>query len=304
MRVVSVLNSKGGVGKTTLTANIGVGLARLGHRVLLLDMDPQTNLTFSLYSTDEWDADLRPSRTIKRWFDAQLTDLAAVPRLTDLGVAPTRIAERLGEGTGRLDLVPSHLGLTDMDLRLSRELHADTSTRGWAHRLRLHRILADALEDDDVADYDFVLIDCAPDFGIVTRIAVVASDYLLVPAKADHLSVLGIGHLLGNIRDLTADYRSFGGAVRPINPQVLGVAFTMVQVYSGKPIASQQLVMNTLTQAVNVPIFEAFVRNSPKVMSNAVQAGTPAILTESDEGEIAADLSTLTDEFLRRVENQ
>lgn len=306
MRVVSVLNSKGGVGKTTLAANIGVGLARLGYKVLLLDLDPQTNLTFSFYSPDEWDADLRPNRTIKRWFDAQLTDLAAVPRLTNLTVMPPRIADRLNGDAGRLDLLPSHIGLTDLDLQLSREMYSDTSTRGWAHQLRLHRILADALEDDDVADYDFVLIDCAPDFGIVTRIAVVASDCLLVPAKADHLSVLGIGHLLGNIKDLTADYRNFGDAVRPINPRVLGVAFTMVQVYSEKPIASQQKVINTLAKAVNVPIFDTFVRNSPKVASDAVHACIPAILQESDEGEatISADLATLTNEFLRRVESE
>jgi chromosome partitioning protein len=301
MRVVSVLNSKGGVGKTTLTANIGVGLAQLGYKVLLLDFDPQTNLTFSFYSPDEWDTELRPTRTIKRWFDAQLTDLAAVPRLTDLTANPTRIADRLRGSSGRLDLVSSHIGLTDMDLRLSRKMHSDTSTRGWAHKLRLHRMLADALEDDDVVDYDFVLIDCAPDFGIVTRIAVVASDCLLVPAKADHLSILGIGSLLGNIRDLADDYRSFGSTVRPINPRVLGVTFTMVQVYAGKPITSQQAVIKTLSKAVNVPIFDTFVRNSPKVISSAVQAGTPAILLESDESEISADLSALTNEFIHRV---
>jgi chromosome partitioning protein len=304
MRVVSVLNSKGGVGKTTLTANIGVGLARLGHRVLLLDLDPQTNLTFSFYSTEEWDKELRPNRTIKQWFDAQLTDIASVPRLSKLTTTPTRVAERLKGGDGRLDLLPSHLGLTEMDLRLSRELHSDASARGWAHRLRLHRILADALEDDDVAEYDYVLIDCAPDFGLVTRIAVVASDFLLVPAKADHLSVLGVGHLLANIRDLTDDYRSFGSTVRPISPHVLGVAFIMVQIYSGQPIVSQRSVINTLTKAVNVPIFSAFVRNSPKAASNAVLAGIPAILMESDEAEISADLSTLTAEFLRRVESE
>src|SRR5262249_4236860 len=155
-------------------------------------------------------------------------------RLSDLAVMPPLVARRLVGGTGQLDLVPSHLGLTEMDLRLSRQLHSSESPRSWADQLRTHRMLADALEDDAVASYDFILIDCAPDFGLMTRIAVVASDYLLVPAKADHLSVLGIGHLLGNIVDLTEDYRRFGHTVGPINPRVLGVAFTMVQVYGGR----------------------------------------------------------------------
>ncbi|GAA1814558.1 hypothetical protein GCM10009682_39560 [Luedemannella flava] len=78
-RVVSVLNYKGGVGKTTLTANIGAGLAGRGHKVLLLDLDPQSSLTFCFYRAAEWREDLAEERTILQWFGACLAAGAAQP---------------------------------------------------------------------------------------------------------------------------------------------------------------------------------------------------------------------------------
>ena len=69
MRVVSVINYKGGVGKTTLTANIGAALAFTGRKILLIDLDPQTSLTFSFYRPEEWESQLAETRTIKRWYE-------------------------------------------------------------------------------------------------------------------------------------------------------------------------------------------------------------------------------------------
>jgi chromosome partitioning protein len=304
MRVVSIMNYKGGVGKTTIAANVGAGLASLGRRVLLIDLDPQTNLTFSFYSTDQWEADLAPKRTIKRWFDAQLTDRASVPRLSELRVTPEKVNDLIKSESGRLDLIPSHLGLIDIDMKLSRELYTDDQTRTRAQRLRLHRLLADALEDEEVAEYDYVLIDCAPDFGIVNRIAVVASDGLLVPAKADHLSSLGISHLVGSVNELLRYYRRLSTAVRPINPQFLGIVFTMVQVYSGKPVVSQQRVVNIVAKRTNVPIFDTTIRNAPRIAIDSARDGVPAILRTADETDVVSDLRTLTEEFVRRVESE
>src|SRR5687768_9765770 len=70
MDIVSVINYKGGVGKTTTTANIAAQLAWKGKDVLLVDLDPQASLTFSLVSPDHWEEHLEETRTIKRWFDS------------------------------------------------------------------------------------------------------------------------------------------------------------------------------------------------------------------------------------------
>ena len=68
MKIVSVINYKGGVGKTTITANLGAEIANRGYKVLMIDLDPQASLTFSFIPPDEWETTLSPEKTIKSWF--------------------------------------------------------------------------------------------------------------------------------------------------------------------------------------------------------------------------------------------
>ena len=79
MTVVSVINYKGGVGKTTLTANIGAELAYRGRKVLLVDLDPQASLTFSFYMPDEWEKSLADDRTLLQWYGSLLSGPAVEP---------------------------------------------------------------------------------------------------------------------------------------------------------------------------------------------------------------------------------
>jgi chromosome partitioning protein len=298
------MNYKGGVGKTTLAANIGAGLAALGRRVLLIDLDPQSNLTFCFYPPLEWDQDIRTRQTIKLWFDAHLTERAHVPRLSTLVLNPPRAQSHLPANAGELGLISSDLSLIDIDMKLYRALYNENSDRARSQQLRLHRILADALEDEENAGYDYVLIDCAPDFGIVNRIAVVASDFLLIPAKADHLSTLGISHLVGSVGDLVSEYHRMGAAAKRIKPQVLGVVFNMIQNYSKKPIAAQRDIVQRTTKDTLVPVFETTIRNAPGSAIRSTTDAVPAILTPADDGEFALELTNLTKEFLRRTESE
>ena len=87
MHVVSVINYKGGVGKTTITANLGADLAQRGLKVLLIDLDPQSSLTFSLFDPDYWRVNLREQHTIKQWFDG-LRDGVSKTELGPLVVSP------------------------------------------------------------------------------------------------------------------------------------------------------------------------------------------------------------------------
>jgi chromosome partitioning protein len=307
MRIVSMMNSKGGVGKTTLTANLGVGLALRGYRVLLIDFDPQTSLTLSFYPEDVWNVELSQNRTIKTWFDAHLTNRRAVPPLHDLVATPPIIAARLAGTRGRLDLVASHLHLGDLDARLAAELGRASAARTAARHLWLHRLLADALEDDNIVDaYDFVLIDCPPDFGYMTRIALVASNRTLIPVKADDLSTHGVSHLLGNLEDLRGRYQGFADGGPPIDPRVIGVVVTMVELYAGRAIKGQRSAVDHLKADIpTVTVFDGSVRNSPNSIIRAVRSSTPVILAESaDSAPIVDDLSAVTDEFLRRVESE
>src|SRR4051794_10906631 len=123
MQVVSVINYKGGVGKTTLTANLGAELAWRGHRVLLIDLDAQASLTFAFVRPDFWEHQLEPAKTIKAWYDAGQSgngfDLAPLP------FEPADVKRSL-RNRGPLHLIPSHLGLINVDLELATGLAGAT----------------------------------------------------------------------------------------------------------------------------------------------------------------------------------
>src|SRR5687768_3416921 len=129
MKVVSVINYKGGVGKTSLTANLGAELAWRGKRILLIDLDAQASLTFSFISPDVWRRKYEADGTIKAWFDAMET--GATVKLKDLVETPRRIATSLGP-RGKLDVIYSHLGLINVDLELA--LHMTGATLAQARR--------------------------------------------------------------------------------------------------------------------------------------------------------------------------
>src|SRR5947209_16443885 len=102
MKVVSVINYKGGVGKTSLTANLGAELAWRGKNVLPLDLDAQASLTFSFIKPDEWSNTYEAAGTIKAWFDSFESGLPM--QLIELIQTPSRISQLL-HGKGRLDII-------------------------------------------------------------------------------------------------------------------------------------------------------------------------------------------------------
>lgn len=304
MRVVAVMNYKGGVGKTTLTANLGAVAASRGLRVLLIDLDPQTNLTFSFYSIDEWHHQLKDTgRTIKRWYEDELPGRET--SLADLVVTPERINTVLGDTGGCVDLISSHLGLIDIDLELAARLGGATTLEGSKRKfLDLHGCLRRALADHQFTEYDLVLIDCAPNFGLVTKTAIVASEQILVPAKADYLSTLGLDYLVGNLRSLVDQFNDFvhhkGGDQnhRPIDPGVLGVVFTMVQIYSQQVVLAQHTYIEEVRLNSQVPVLESKIRNSPRHFGDAGESGVPAMLRATGRDEVVREFDQLADEVL------
>lgn len=191
MRVLAVVNQKGGVGKTTTTVNLGAALATRGRRCLVLDLDSQSNLTTSLglriaedgYSTYDVLVDQEPLA------DAVLE--TSVPNLIACPSDPSLAAADLQIAAGEPDL------------------------RRRAFRLR--QSLSDFAQSDAAA---FVLVDCPPSLGLLTVNALVAADALLVPMQCEFFAMQGLSRLLDTVARIQ----------RAWNPglDLSGVLFTMV----------------------------------------------------------------------------
>ena len=307
VKIVSIINYKGGVGKTTLTANLAAELARRGKRILALDMDAQCSLTFSFVTPDYWESELGGNeeqghdRTIKRWFDGIVDDEGDVMPLDQLVLRDLKAEGLLGDKGGCLHLIPSHLGLINIDLDLAYMLSGAAPSRLHQRRARVFgqlrsRLNAYATE----AGYDYVLIDCPPNFNIVTKNAIVASHQILIPAKPDYLSTLGIDYLLRSLAALVEEFNE-DSRTEVIEPDILGVIFTMIQILRGRPIGVQRQYMRA--DSIAVPIFKSTVRENKTIFGDAPEDGIPVVL-ERPVGEpyatIVREMEALAGEFLKR----
>ncbi|ROO62512.1 chromosome partitioning protein [Micromonospora sp. Llam0] len=301
MTVVSVINYKGGVGKTTVTANIGAELAYRGHRVLLIDLDPQASLTFSFVEPTMWERELADERTILQWFGDVLDRGGAAP-LDRYLLTPPTVNEVIGQHSeGRLDLVPSHLMLTDADLDFAASLGGSRFQHGSPRFLSLHRALAEALAAPAFTDYQVVLVDCPPNFTMVTRTGVVASDHILIPARPDYLSTLGIDYLRKKVSELVTDYnRVAAGRADQISPEILGIVFTMVQYTGHGPLlALRNFIGHPAT--IEIPRFQQMIRDNKTVFASAGEHGLPAVLMPDANVNVQYELQQLASEFLAKI---
>ncbi|HVB91180.1 MAG TPA: ParA family protein [Acidimicrobiales bacterium] len=168
IRVVAVANQKGGVAKTTTVQSLGVAMAEQGRRVLVVDLDPQACLTFSLgFNPDELAASLH-----------------------DVLVRRARVSEVVLKvpGVDGLSLVPATIDLAGAEVHL-------LSRTGREH------VLARAL-GPEVGGYDAVLIDCPPSLGVLTINGLTAAEAVVVPLQCEALSHRGVGQLLETIEDV------------------------------------------------------------------------------------------------------
>ena len=164
-RVVAVANQKGGVAKTTSVASIGVALAELGQRVLLVDLDPQACLTFSL------------------GIDPEHLDLS-VHHVITKGVDPREVMVTTADA---VDLLPATIELARAE--------ADLLTRTGREYV-IRAVLA------GLDEYDWVLLDCPPSLGVLTVAALTAAGGVIIPLQCETLSHRGVGQLLDTVHDV------------------------------------------------------------------------------------------------------
>ncbi|MBA2953920.1 AAA family ATPase [Nocardioides sp. MAH-18] len=166
---LAIANQKGGVAKTTTVASLGAALAELGHSVLLVDLDPQACLTFSLGIDPE---DLEVS----------------IHQVLTQGVAAAEVIIATDDG---VDLLPSTIELARAEAELLTRTGREQALRA---------VLEDLAEGGTA--YDWVLLDCPPSLGVMTVAALTAADAVLIPLQCETLSHRGVGQLLDTVHDV------------------------------------------------------------------------------------------------------
>ena len=304
MQIISVINYKGGVGKTTVTANLAGELAYRGKRVLLLDMDAQASLTFSFVTPDYWDDNLEENKTIKNWFDC-ISEGVSTMALSDLITRPSKIngfLRRQGN-SGLIDLISSHLGLINVDLELATLLGGANMKQTKKNYIKVHGKLRAEIQDVASEEYDVVLIDCPPNFNIVTKNALIASDKILIPAKPDYLSTLGIDYLHRSVKGLVNEFNEYAALdsdTEEVSPEFLGVVFTMIQMYGGEPISAQRQYI-AQTKRLGVPVMKNNFRENKSIFAEAPQNGMPVVLNEysnNTHSDVVSEIESFVDEFI------
>jgi len=224
-RVIAICNQKGGVGKSVSSTNLGIGLARRGQKVLIVDLDSQASQTISLgwRQPDELTVNIA-------------TQLARI--IENKPFDPNDGILRHEEG---VDLMPSSIELSGLEMRMVNAMSREFVIKTYVDELK--------------AAYDTIIFDCPPTLGMITINALAAADSLIVPVQPEYLSVIGMTQLFDTVALVK----------KQINPglQIEGVLFTLANMRTN--LAKNTVALITEAYGGDIRIFPQPIPYSTKV---------------------------------------
>ena len=230
-KIYSVSNQKGGVSKTVSSVNLGIGLARQGRRVLLVDTDPQGSLTASLGYPQP---------------DQMEVTLAALMAkvIADEPIEPGEGILHQGEG---VDLVPANIELSGMEVTLVNTMSRETILREYLKTVK--------------DSYDVIILDCTPSLGMLTINALAAADEVLIPVTPQYLSIKGLEQLI----------RTIARVKRQINPglKIGGILIAMADMRTNYTKDIIQLLHETYNG--RIPIFNSIIPMSVRAAETSAE---------------------------------
>lgn len=213
-KVIALANQKGGTAKTTSTVNLGIGLANQGKRVLLVDADPQGDLTTALGWTEADNLSVTLTTQMERVIRDEPFDCHEGILHHDEGV----------------DLVPTNIELSGMEMTLVNAMSREFTLKNYLSELK--------------KEYDYILIDCMPSLGMLTINALAAADSVIIPVQAHYLPLKGMTQLV----------KTIGRVQRKINPslKVDGVLLTLADMRTNLARATAESLKQNYGRVVKV----------------------------------------------------
>lgn len=249
-RNISFINLKGGVGKTTLTVAVAEILSiEFNKKVLVIDLDPQTNATVLLISQEEWEKRNNENRTIHQLFFDKIENT----NVFDINEAIISNVSNIKNKDGNLDLLPSSIDLIDITDEIS----------ALNRNNRIIDIINSELQKKDVNDkrvvdkYDYILIDCPPNLGGITMCGVYISNYYIIPVLPDTLSTYGLKQVINKIEKKTREIKRLD---KDYNIKALGVAINRYRDTKGYNRIKDSLILSSSQQLIP-EVFNSILKN-------------------------------------------
>lgn len=291
--VVSTVNMKGGVGKTTLSVNLAACLAKYyGKKVLVLDLDSQISATLSLLPPHEFAKNRKKRRTL-----SYLLDNIIQPNPYSKLDINDLICQQVCN-IPNLDLLPGDIELYD-EYIVSQTLHQQAllgeTTDFETVWTNFEKVLIKKVLDPVIEDYDFIIMDCAPGYNLLTRSGIAASDCYLLPARPEPLSLVGMQLLERRIAKLKESHQS----EHLDNLQLLGIVFIL----SGGGLLSRYYnrVMRRVQEDFSANrLFNTSIPMDVNV-AKAVDLFEPVVTSMPNSAGAKAFIK-LTEEFLQKVQ--
>ncbi|ASS75999.1 hypothetical protein CIG75_14190 [Tumebacillus algifaecis] len=259
--VTSLINWKGGVGKTTLSYHLATGLAYKRKRVLLIDLDPQCNLSYLAIGAESYMQKVYEDhqRTLNDVFDGYFRN---IPVLAHEIIQKKMVRSSPGNVYNHVDIILSHQDLRFLDHKLAQfQKHGLEYGEYAQHEIQKLSVLKNLLDQVE-HEYDYIFLDCPPSVSYLTQNAFYTSHFYLVPALPDHLSTIGVSLIRNYMEKFDQQFAGLCAHVHTIDPYTVtkfgGTIFNRVREYRGTPRPYHRKFINSLRNK-GVNVFDSYL---------------------------------------------